>query len=309
MAGATVEHLFSTMLQQEQHGGKQGSPNGGDQSLLARVVALEHEKREAVLRAELERAARQAERTEQETARRIERLEQARASDALKAEMEKQAMRAEQARTKDALKAEQVRATDAMTAKMERRLQNIEQMVLRAADQLRAQMERKLLQQQVTQLQQQVSKSSSTMLPASSGPGSLSTGGNKEAGTPVAASASWADKPEPAAIMQPAPSVVRSAAHHQPLQQAVPRVDHQPAQHIVTAAMPQQTESKATSAPKSEPMQVPSKPKLKPIASTAQGAPGAMKVPLPGTSSTHFFIRLVKALSLIPSSLCLLPCC
>ena len=82
-----VEHLFSTMLQQqEQHGGKQGSPNGGDQSLLARVVALEQEKREAVLRAELERAARQAERKEQETARRIERLEQARALDAAKAE-------------------------------------------------------------------------------------------------------------------------------------------------------------------------------------------------------------------------------
>ena len=47
-----VEHLFSTMLQQqEQHGGKQGSPNGGDQSLLARIVALEQEKREAALRA------------------------------------------------------------------------------------------------------------------------------------------------------------------------------------------------------------------------------------------------------------------
>ena len=41
----------------------------GEQSLLARVAALEQEKREAVLRAELERAARQAERREQETAR------------------------------------------------------------------------------------------------------------------------------------------------------------------------------------------------------------------------------------------------
>ena len=285
-----------------QHGGKQGSPNGGDQSLLARVVALEQEKREAVLRAELERAARQAERREQETAHRIERLEQARASDALRAEMEKQAMRAEQARTKDALKAE-----------MAVRLQKIEQVVLRAADQLRAQMERKLMQQQVMQLlqQQQVSKSSSptllARLPASAGLGSsLSTEG-EEAGKPAASA--WADRPEPAAIMQPAP-VVRSAAHHQLQQQAVPRADHQPAQHIITAAMPQQTESNTTSAPKSEAMQVPSKPKPKPkpTASTAQGAPGAMKVPLPGTSSTHFFIRWVKALSLLPSSLCL-PCC
>ena len=78
-------------MQREQQpgGGKHGSPtNGGDQSLLARVVALEQEKREAVLRAELERAARQAERKEQETARRIERLEQARALDAAKAEQD-----------------------------------------------------------------------------------------------------------------------------------------------------------------------------------------------------------------------------
>ena len=69
---------------EEEHGSKQG---GSSQSLLARVVALEQEKREAVLRAELERAARQAE-------RRIERLEQARALDAAKAE---------QARITDAL--------------------------------------------------------------------------------------------------------------------------------------------------------------------------------------------------------------
>ena len=166
-------------MQQEQ-GSKQDSPNGDDQTLLARVIALEQEKR-----AELERAARQAERKEQETARKIERLEQARATDALKAEIEKQAMRAEmdkqamraemdkqtmraeQARTKDALKAEIEKQT--MRAEMERRLQKnelekrIEQLVLRAADQLRVQMESTLVQQ-MKKLQQQVSESSSPML-------------------------------------------------------------------------------------------------------------------------------------------------
>eukprot|EP00935_MAST-01C_sp_MAST-1C-sp1_P001451 g1451.t1 len=126
---------------EEEHGGKQASPGSGGQSLLARVVALEQEKREAVLRAELERVARQAERKEQETARKIERLEQARALDVAKAE---------QARVTDALKAEmrlqklelEKRIEQiALKADLEKR---IEQVVLRAADRLRAQVERKL---------------------------------------------------------------------------------------------------------------------------------------------------------------------
>jgi len=268
--------------QQEQHGGKQSSPNGGDQSLLARVVALEQEKREAVLRAELERAARQAERKEQETAHKIERLEQARALDAAKAE---------QARVADALKAEIEKQS--MRAEMEKRMQKmekeieqialkeqIEQMVEKRIEQM---VERKFVQQQMAELQQPISKSSTPLARL------------KEAGTPMGASA-WADRPEPTAFSmdgQPAP-VVRSAA--QQLQQTVPRADHQPAvepaQHIVTAATtaatPQHVNVENTiSAPESELMRA-----SQHQPASSKGA--VTKVPLPDGASKHFFIRLVN---------------
>ena len=142
------------------------------------------------------------------------------------------------------------------------------------------------LQQQMAQLQQQVSKSSGPTLharfPAS--PAGLST----EAGTPVLAASAWANGP---ALMEPAP------AAQQQLQQTVPREDHQPAQHSITAATPQQSEN-TTSAPTTEPMTQAPKLKPKPTASrelrAVVRASGAVKVPLPENSSTHFFIRLVN---------------
>ena len=196
-------------MQEKHHGSKQGGPNTSDQSLLARVVALEQEKREAVLRAELERAARQAERKEQETTHKIERLEQARALDAVKAE---------QARVADALKAEIEKQS--MRAEMEKRMQKMETQIEQIAlkeqieqiveKQIEQMVKRKFVQQQMTELQQPISRSSTPLARL------------KEAGTPMGASA-WANRSEPTAFStggQPAPA-------HQ--LQTVPRTDHQPA--------------------------------------------------------------------------------